>query len=65
MVSTCISLKPPEGCYTRIAPRSGLSVKGIDIGAGVIDPDYRGELKVLMINNSGSVFPVEKGTRIA
>ena len=53
--------------YMRIAPRSGLSVKScIDIGAGVIDFDYRGELKILIINNSDDKeFTVSKNMKIA
>ena len=43
----------PEGYYGRVAPRSGLAVKNfIDVGAGVIDSDYRGEVKVLLFNFS-------------
>lgn len=51
--------------YFRIAPRSGLAVKGIDVGAGVVDADYHLEVKVLLINNSKSDFEVKKGDRIA
>ena len=53
--------------YMRIAPRSGLSVKNsIDVGAGVIDYDYRGEIKIVLINNHKSdVFPVNKHMIIA
>ena len=53
--------------YMRIAPRSGLSVKNcIDVGAGVIDFDYRGELKILLINNSNEKeFIVSKNMKIA
>lgn len=51
--------------YFRIAPRSGLAVKGIDVGAGVVDQDYHLEVKVLLINNSKSDFEVKKGDRIA
>lgn len=51
--------------YFRIAPRSGLAVKGIDVGAGVVDRDFRGSVKVLLINNSKSDFEVKKGDRIA
>ena len=51
--------------YLRVAPRSGLSVKGIDIGAGVIDSSYRGEIMVLVINNSDINFVIEQGSKIA
>ena len=60
------SISIPVGTYGRIAPRSGLALKhNIDIGAGVVDPDYRGEVKVLLINNSQRKFQIHKGDRIA
>ncbi|AIA22372.1 dUTPase [California sea lion adenovirus 1] len=65
LVDTGISITCPAGCYGRIAPRSGLACAGIDVGAGVIDPDYTGPIKVLLINNSKDIFPVKKGDRIA
>ncbi len=56
----------PQEYYLRIAPRSGLSVKNcIDIGAGVCDVDYRGEIKVCLINNSQVDFIISHGDRIA
>ena len=56
----------PIGNYGRVAPRSGLAVKNfIDVGAGVIDADYRGEVKVLLFNFSDSDFKVSPGDRIA
>lgn len=56
----------PENYYFRIAPRSGLSVKNsIDIGAGVVDSDYRGEVKVCFINNSNTDYAIAHGDRIA
>ena len=52
--------------YMRIAPRSGLTVKNsIDVGAGVIDFDYRGEIKIVLINNSINNFVIEKHMKIA
>lgn len=52
--------------YIRVAPRSGLSSKKmIDVGAGVIDYDYRGEIFILLINNSNTIFNIQKGDRIA
>ena len=55
----------PEYMYLRIAPRSGLAVKGIDVGAGVVDSDYRGKVKVLLINNTKEDFVINTTDRIA
>lgn len=56
----------PVGNYGRIAPRSGLACKHmIDVGAGVIDSDYRGEVRILLFNFSEKDFEVQKGDRIA
>ncbi|KAI9835150.1 MAG: Deoxyuridine 5'-triphosphate nucleotidohydrolase [Sarea resinae] len=50
----------------RVAPRSGLASKHhLDVGAGVIDADYRGEVKVLLFNFSGADFAVRQGDRVA
>jgi dUTP pyrophosphatase len=66
LVPTGVAVAIPEDCYLRIAPRSGLAwKKEIDIGAGVCDLDYRGEIGVLLINNGTEPFRVEKGDRIA
>jgi deoxyuridine 5'-triphosphate nucleotidohydrolase len=65
-ISTGIALAVPPGTYTRITPRSGLAVKHrIDIGVGVIDEEYRGKIKVVLINNSTIPFQVQLGNRIA
>ena len=55
----------PIHTYIRIAPRSGLSCKYIDVGAGVVDSDYRGFIKVLLINNSKLDYKVNIGDYIA
>ncbi|KAI5962823.1 DUT1 [Candida theae] len=66
LVSTDISIIVPVGTYGRVAPRSGLAVKhGISTGAGVIDADYRGEVKVVLFNHAGKDFDIKKGDRIA
>ena len=66
IISTGICATIPLGCYGRIAPRSGLSIKyGIHVGAGVIDPDYTGELKVCLFNLGSVSFEIKKGDRIA
>ena len=66
LAKTDIAMAIPHGCYGRIAPRSGLAWKHhIDIGAGVIDADYRGNVGVVMFNLADKEFKVEKGMRIA
>lgn len=65
LVSTGLRIRVPPDTYGRVAPRSGLAVKGIDVGAGVIDADYNGLVKVLLINNSSNAFHVSKFDRIA
>lgn len=65
-VDTGIIVEIPSGCFGRIFPRSGLSVKNnIDIGAGVIDSSYRGNIKVVLINNGTESFDYKRGDRIA
>ena len=52
--------------YMRIAARSGLSVKhSIDIGAGVVDYDYRGQIYVCFVNNGENEYVIRSGDRIA
>lgn len=66
MASTNISFTVPVGTYGRIAPRSGLAVKhGIQTGAGVVDRDYTGEVKVVLFNHSNKDFEIKKGDRVA
>ena len=65
-VSTGIAIGVPEGTYGRIAPRSGLAYKfGIDVFAGVIDADYRNEVKVILYNSGDQPFVIKTGDRIA
>ena len=66
LVATGIRLALPEGHVGLIWPRSGMAVKhGIDCGAGVIDSQYRGEIKVLLFNHSDGEHFIKKGDRIA
>lgn len=67
VVSTGLRVNLPQGVYGRIAPRSGLAVKhGLDVGAGVIDPDYTGEIRVVLFNHdSHNPFIIRPGYRIA
>jgi dUTP pyrophosphatase len=65
-IGTGLAFAIPYGNYGRIAPRSGLAAKhSIDVGAGVIDSDYRGEVKVLLFNLSDTDFEVKAGERIS
>lgn len=66
LVPTGLAIEIPEGFYGRVAPRSGLAVRyGIDTLAGVIDSDFRGELKVVLINLGDNAVSFEAGERIA
>jgi dUTP pyrophosphatase len=66
LVGTGLAVIIPDGCYGRVAPRSGLAVKHcIQVGAGVIDPDYTGEIKVVLFNHGTEDFEIKKGDRIA
>ncbi len=57
MIGTGLAFGIPVGNYGRVAPRSGLAAKNsIDVLAGVIDADYRGELKVILANLSDVDF---------
>ncbi len=62
-----VSWSGPEAqnYYLRIAPRSGLSVKGLFVNAGVVDYDYRGEVRVVLHNSNKVVYRVKSGDRIA
>ena len=63
---TGVAVILPMNVYGRVAPRSGLAVKhGIQVGAGVVDPDYRGEIKVVLFNQGDKHFEIKKGDRIA
>lgn len=66
LIGTGIRLAIPEGHVGLIWPRSGLAVRiGIDTMAGVIDSDYRGEVKVLLVNHGDDPFRIGRGDRIA
>ena len=66
LVRTGCAFTFPRGVYGRIAPRSGLAVKHmLDVGAGVIDPDFSGEVRVMLFNHSDYEFRIRPGDRIA
>jgi dUTP pyrophosphatase len=57
IVPTDIAIAVPSGTYGRVAPRSGLAHKHfLDVGAGVIDEDYRGNVGIIMFNFSDKDF---------
>ena len=67
-ISTGLSVSIPEGFELQIRPRSGLAAKqkiSVLNTPGTIDADYRGEIKVILINLGQQSFKVEKGLRIA
>lgn len=66
LIHTGIAVDIPPGHYGRIAPRSGLALKhGIDVLAGVVDEDYRGEVGVILVNHGSEPYWITHGARIA
>ena len=68
MIPTGLFVELPEGHEMQIRPRSGLAAKhGITVlnSPGTIDADYRGEIKVILVNLSNTPFVIEPGERIA
>lgn len=68
IVPTGIAIALPEGFEAQVRPRSGLAAKnGITVlnAPGTVDADYRGEVKVILLNTSREDFVIERGMRIA
>jgi len=68
LIATGLAIAVPEGYEAQVRPRSGLALKhGITVlnSPGTIDADYRGEVKVILINLGTESFTVERGMRIA
>jgi dUTP pyrophosphatase len=68
LISTGFALELPPGCEAQLRPRSGLALKsGVTVlnSPGTIDADYRGEVKVLLVNLGAESFVVRRGERIA
>lgn len=68
MISTNLSMEIPFGYEVQVRPRSGLAVKygiGILNSPGTIDSDYRGEIKIILINFGSEKFTIKPGDRIA
>ena len=65
-IPTGISVQLPHNTYGRVAPRSGLTWnKFLDVGAGVVDEDYRGEVQVILFNFSKENVTIKNGDKIA
>ena len=65
LLDTGLSFTVPEGTYGQLMPRSSMSCKGLLVGAGVIDRDYTGHVKVLSHNLNSTDYEVHTGDRIA
>ena len=65
LVSSGLAVAIPEGYYGRVAPRSGLATKkGLDVLAGVIDADYRGEIRCLLHNTGDEAIHLPAQSKI-
>jgi len=65
VVSTGIAIEIPRGYFGLIKDRSSLSMKGLHVLAGVIDENYRGEIKIVLCNLSKEPLRIDKYSRIA
>lgn len=65
LIDTGLYFEFREGLYADVRARSGISSKGILCHTGLVDSDYRGEIKVCLTNLSGGVYLINKGDRIA
>ncbi|HEX2963138.1 MAG TPA: dUTP diphosphatase [Ignavibacteriales bacterium] len=68
LIPTNLSVEIPHGYELQVRPRSGLAIKhgiGVLNSPGTIDSDYRGEIKVILINFGGADFTINSGDRIA
>lgn len=68
LIPTGIAIALPDGYEAQVRPRSGLAVRhgiGIVNAPGTVDADYRGEIKVLLVNLSAEPFTINRGERIA
>jgi deoxyuridine 5'-triphosphate nucleotidohydrolase len=66
LIHTGLKVVCAKNYYVRVAPRSGLALKkGIDVGGGVIDSSYRGEVGVILFNHSDEEFEVKSGDKVA
>ena len=65
-IETRLVVSLPPGTYAGIAPRSGLAIRNfINVGVGVVDSDYRGEIKVVLFNHTTKDFAIYAGDRVA
>ena len=65
-VKTDVAISIPEGTYARVAPRTGVAWRhSIQVGAGVVDRDYFGQVAVLLFNHAAKDFEICRGDRVA
>lgn len=64
-VPSGVILELPEGFEAQVRPKSGKTAAAIDVGWGTVDPDYRGEIDVVVINNKNGPITIRPGDRIA
>jgi len=65
LIETGVKIAPPKGYYSEIKSRSGMALKGITVIGGICDNDYRGTIKVILMNNTDADYMYARGDRIA
>lgn len=64
-IPTGVRIALPPGYEAQVRPRSGLSLRGLDVAIGTVDADYRGEISIVVVNNTGENFAISRGERLA
>lgn len=64
IVKLGLAVRPPSHCYTRLELRSSAAARGLSIAGQIIDPDYVGEIALLLFNRTSKVKYIQKGARV-
>jgi dUTP pyrophosphatase len=64
LIKLGVAVRPPAGCYTRLELRSSAAARGLSTAGQIIDPDFVGEIALLLFNRTKKVKYIQKGSRV-